>query len=466
MHVIASAHTQAQSRQNASQSALSRTGWTVHAGGRQGCAGEEVRLLVELRNHDHLQAVYGRDVAAQALQQLRSRLLQWGAQVQPCGTAGLLARLDAPALQRLRDPRDAGRDRTARDVPGWLEHLQIQLSGAVLHVHGHRVLPLVTVSALPAQSWLDAPRHTWGPAPQRRSNTATDGAGTRGAEARAPVLLNYQADMQLALQWHDALGQGRVSLALQPIRHLHSDEVLYHEALLRVAPPRHATTTPAGPAEAALDAPRLIPALERLGLVRGLDRAVVTAVLQRLQADATLHVGCNLSALSLLQDGWWGEVLQTLRARPDVAERLTLEVTETMPVTDYDAAVAFVRTLETLGCRLALDDVGSGYSTLALARELRPQVIKIDASLLHAARNQADARQTLRRLVDGCQTLAHHVVLEGVENADDLRIAEQLEVQWVQGHGVAPPQAAVPVMAVLPVTAGEPLLRPWQGIGP
>ena len=111
-----------------------------------------------------------------------------------------------------------------------------------------------------------------------------------------------------------------------------------------------------------------------------LDHAVMTAVVNRFETDPTAKLGCNLLALSFVSDAWWESLLERLAAQPDVAARLTVEFTETAPLSDLDAASAFVRRIQSLGCRIALDDFGAGNSSLAFARAIRPQVIKIDSS--------------------------------------------------------------------------------------
>ncbi|KNH07951.1 diguanylate cyclase/phosphodiesterase (GGDEF & EAL domain) with PAS/PAC sensor(s) [Candidatus Burkholderia brachyanthoides] len=236
--------------------------------------------------------------------------------------------------------------------------------------------------------------------------------------------LGYERDMALAVAFERSLAEGRVSLTFQPIvRYDQPLILLYSEALLRV------TGLPDGAGAA-----RLIPVLERLGLVRALDRVVVDAVLGRLESDRTAVLGCNISARSLVIDGWWLSFFDRLADDPDVAARLTIEITETAPINDFDAAVEFARRLKDLGCRISLDDFGVSYSSLAFARALRPDVIKLDASwLLGSWRGKPDLLM-LQKLAAFCHHLAPCVVAEGVECDEDMRTVFESGIDWVQGN--------------------------------
>lgn len=409
-------------------------------------ADEEVHLWVELHNHVEIQAVYGREAATQALQRMHQRMIQWGARTQAVRETSALVRFRARTLTALCDSQVF--EHEGDGVARGLEALQVRLAGDALDVCGQRVLPWVVIHEAEAPGGIASePRHRHRPSGSRIVATALVRLATRGRpdDWRA----RYRKDMALAWQWQAALEQGQASLVLQPVRHARTCQDLYHEALLRIHADHVACD---GSSRSAGD---MIAALERLGLVRSLDRSVVSTVLDRLEADSARRLGCNISAASLRLDRWWGTLLRRLQARPDVATRLTLEVTETMPVTDRDAASVFLGRLKALGCRIALDDVGSGHSNLDLAREIRPDVIKVDAALLHAARSTRQAARVLEKLADCCRTLASHVVIEGVEQAQDLALAQQAGLEWLQGYAIAMPSAAAPAMPVLAATSSE-----------
>lgn len=402
-------------------------------------ADEEIYLLVELLNHAEIEAMHGAEVAAQAFQVMHQKMLHWGAQTEALHETSVLARWQFKALVRLCGYH--GFDAQDDDIACGLEMLQAQWSVDSLDVGGQHVLPLLAIHevASPGEKIL----HALSAAPDLRPLAISSSLKRPPVQGRSNEWLErHRSDMNLAWRWHMALGQGRASLVLQPVRHSRTGEDLYHEALLRVADEQAASDAET------LSAGMAVMALERLGLVRPLDRLVVSTVIDRLELETDHRLGCNISAASLKLDGWWNVPLQRLTARPDVAARLMVEVTETMPVTDLEAALTFLRKLKSLGCGIALDDVGSGYSSLSLAREIRPDVIKVDASLLHAERDSHAATSTLEKLVGYCQTLAAHVVLEGIEEKEDLALAQRVGAQWLQGYAIAMPAAPVSPMPV------------------
>ncbi len=241
----------------------------------------------------------------------------------------------------------------------------------------------------------------------------------------------YAQEMAVALRIHDAQVHGHANLVFQPIVRLdESGESLYEEALFRII--GHSDE---------LACSLVIPMMERLGLIRAVDRFVISTVLDLLEADPSARLGVNVSAASFAMDAWWFSVIDRLSVRPDVAARLTFELTETAPIQDMEAATSFANLLKHFGCHIALDDFGIGHSSIALARSLKPDVIKIDGELLRFARGSKDAGRTLRDVVALCRCLAPCVVIEGAEQMSDLRVAFEAGVDWIQGFIVQPPMS-------------------------
>src|SRR5690606_26606041 len=117
-------------------------------------------------------------------------------------------------------------------------------------------------------------------------------------------------------------------------------------------------------------------------LVSRLDRSVIWTVLDLLEEQRELRLACNISAQSLRFDCWWRVLFNTLRERRSAASRLIIEVTETSAITQDEEALTLLRTLKILGCKIAIDDMGSGYSTLDFVVRSRPDFVKIDKAYL------------------------------------------------------------------------------------
>ncbi|MFL6101145.1 MAG: EAL domain-containing protein, partial [Actinomycetales bacterium] len=132
-------------------------------------------------------------------------------------------------------------------------------------------------------------------------------------------------------------------------------------------------------------------------------------------------------------------VLHELLARSDMS-RIVLELTEHVPVEDYEAVSSGLTALRSRGVRLALDDTGAGYAGLRHLLGLRPDVIKLDISLTRDIDHDPVRRALAGALVSFAADVEAQVVAEGVENGPEQDALQRLGVRWVQGFHVARPQ--------------------------
>ncbi|SDD61647.1 EAL domain-containing protein [Paraburkholderia lycopersici] len=179
---------------------------------------------------------------------------------------------------------------------------------------------------------------------------------------------------------------------------------------------------------------RFIPALEKLSLMRPFDCFVVRHTLEAIKATPGVTIGCNVSAQSARDDPWWQEVFLELENDTEAASRLVVEITESAPFAPI-AGPAFVRRLQRMGVRVAIDDFGAGFSA-GTANSCATDIIKVDRSFLRRVRQGALCVAELSRLIGIAQGMAPLVVLEGVETPDDIRIARDTGVHWIQGYYV------------------------------
>lgn len=240
----------------------------------------------------------------------------------------------------------------------------------------------------------------------------------------------YRADMALAVTLFEAMAEDRLLLAFQPVRHAEEDgRVLYHECLLRMQG-AEADLFAVGPH---------IEALERLGLIRALDRFVFEAVLEQLRTDPLAHLAVNISAKSLVQDEWWSDHLRALADQSGLARRLYVEITETSALASVSDAVSFCQTLRGLGCRIVLDDFGIGHAAIRSILALSPEVVKIDKFFLRNATTSKNGWRALAHLVGMVDALGPLTVVEGVEDARSSALLLGMGVQWQQGWHLGRP---------------------------
>ena len=139
------------------------------------------------------------------------------------------------------------------------------------------------------------------------------------------------------------------------------------------------------------------------------------------------YVAMNVSPATLLTDG----CAQLLRELP--LERVLLELSEHDPVQDYDALAAALAPFRAGGLRLAIEDVGAGFSSLRHIVVTTPDVIKIDRSIVSGLDTDPVLSTLVGSLVEFARGLRARVVAEGVENADEAAVLRTLGVDYGQG---------------------------------
>jgi EAL domain-containing protein (putative c-di-GMP-specific phosphodiesterase class I) len=185
----------------------------------------------------------------------------------------------------------------------------------------------------------------------------------------------------------------------------------------------------------------IIPIAERVGLVRMLDRRVLELVVKELVAAPELHASVNVSAASTTDAGWWDGLGALMRAHAGVAQRLIIEITETAMIKDIDDTRGFVTRVKDLGCRIALDDFGAGYTSFQNLRKLGVDIVKIDGAFVHRMAASADDHAFVQTLVDLARRLHLQAVAEWVPDERTAQILAQLGCDYLQGEliGLAAP---------------------------
>lgn len=244
-------------------------------------------------------------------------------------------------------------------------------------------------------------------------------------------IAQYRADMDAAVVAYSSLHSGSAQFAEQPIVAVDDQAgYLYRERLIRLSDAAGVGVTPGS----------FLPALERLRLTGAFDRWVIMETVRELEANPDLLLGCNLSAISLSADSSWNSCLRSLRAKPDVARRLVIEVTETAFPADIRTATDLLFAFKDAGCRIALDDFGSGYSSIAFARVVRPDIIKLDAIFVGETSETIFGSEMLSSLITMSSCMSSLVVVEGVEDVQCLAVAKLAGAQWLQGYYFGRPE--------------------------
>ncbi|MCZ2819414.1 EAL domain-containing protein [Modestobacter sp. VKM Ac-2977] len=240
---------------------------------------------------------------------------------------------------------------------------------------------------------------------------------------------------QVVSHLRNAAALDQLTVHWQPVVHLPSGEVTGCEALLRWDHPHRGRLEPAGFVPIAEETGAIVP-ITRWLLRRVIDQAVVWRT-----EGHELTVAVNVSAVHLSSGTLVDDVLEALVGRDLDPGSLVLELTETALARDPEHAVAQFRALRAHGVRIAIDDFGAGYSSLAAVASLPADVLKADRALVAGPLTAvATAPGALLGAVAALGAALDMAVLaEGVETAEQLELARRVGCSYAQGHHLSPP---------------------------
>lgn len=214
-----------------------------------------------------------------------------------------------------------------------------------------------------------------------------------------------------------------ISVVYQPIVGLSTGRAVGYEALARFA-----SAPQQGPDRWFADAHEINRGAE-------LERRAIELALQGLdQLEPEAYLSLNVSTYSLLNDKFAAYLISIC------SPRLVLEVTEHIPVEEYDPLVQRITLLRQSGFRLAIDDAGSGYASFRHILRLQPDIIKLDQSLIHNIDRDGDRRALATALIRFAADTGANIVAEGVETPQELQVLVDLGVETAQGFLIGLPK--------------------------
>ncbi len=222
-----------------------------------------------------------------------------------------------------------------------------------------------------------------------------------------------------------AIAEGRVGLAFQPIfRSGGRPLVAFHEGLIRIRD-RDGRTLPAG---------EFIPAIEDTTLVQAIDRIALQKALDMLSADPRQRISVNIS-MNTVGDADWMRILESgCKNRPEIADRLIIELTESTPILDPEFLAYFIEKGHKLGCSFAIDDFGSGYTGFSHFRKFKFDMVKIDGQFISDLPNNRDNQVLVEALVMIAKQFDMFTVAEFVETAEESALLQKLGIDAMQGY--------------------------------
>ena len=199
-----------------------------------------------------------------------------------------------------------------------------------------------------------------------------------------------------------------------------------------------------------------IKAAERSGLITQITLLLLEKALKQVQTwPADTCVSFNLSARDLRSGISIANVCAAVRDSGIDPHRIEFEITETAMLTDFEQACESLSRLKAMGCRIAVDDFGSGYSSFSYIHRLPVDKIKIDRSFVVQLVKHSSALKIIKTIIDLCRNLNLDCVIEGVETQAEMAKLAQVRARYIQGYLFARPMAAEDVLPFLADESGR-----------
>jgi diguanylate cyclase (GGDEF)-like protein len=251
----------------------------------------------------------------------------------------------------------------------------------------------------------------------------------------------------IAQELRGALARGELALAWQPQVHIEDWRIVGAEVLLRWRHPQLGTVSPA----------EFVAIAEESGQINEIGRWVLEqACAGAARLPAAISVSVNASPVQLMREDFVATVSLALARSGLPAQRLKVEITESLFMDAVPVALANLHGLRDLGVRIALDDFGTGFSSLAYLLRFPFDLLKIDRAFVLELMGRDDARALVRAIVEMARTLGMGTIAEGVEDSAQLQLLRLAGCEAVQGFLVARPMPLAQLQRLLADWCYEP----------
>jgi diguanylate cyclase (GGDEF)-like protein len=243
--------------------------------------------------------------------------------------------------------------------------------------------------------------------------------------------VNIQEQRKLEADLRQALLTKQFEIYYQPQVDTATEQLIGFEALLRWHHPERGLVSPE----------EFIPLAEETGLIVSIGEWVLRqACKDAVNWPAPISIAVNLSPLQFKSQTLAQTVVSALTESGLSAPRLELEITESVLLTNSEAALATLHHIRSLGVRIAMDDFGTGYSSLSYLRLFPFDKIKIDQSFIRELGHSKDCAAIVKAVVDLGASLGITTTAEGVETTEQLHRVREQGCTEIQGYLFGKPQ--------------------------
>jgi diguanylate cyclase (GGDEF)-like protein len=321
-------------------------------------------------------------------------------------------------------------DCTEREITLVGERVRAVVRGEVIATRTGTVSATISVGAI----WLPSGAASSQEA-MLRAEEALDRARHAGRDGFAVYIKSPQREMArlrlmgIADEVVAALNDSRLVFAYQPIVTAKTRTITHYECLLRMLR-TDGTIAAAG---------QFIPASEQLGIVRLVDRHALEMTVAQLHRNPDVTLAVNVSGTTASDPSWLQSFLNYVHANQEVAPRIIVELTETAALHAFEESARFISSLRELGCKVAIDDFGAGFTSFRNLQMLHVDMVKIDGAYVRGLASSPDNQIFVRTLVELARNFNLKTVAEWVGSEEEADLLETFGVDYFQGYHFGEP---------------------------
>ena len=323
--------------------------------------------------------------------------------------------------------------RSADDIMTFAKFLRENMRASIIETPRGAVCATISIGAVMLPEGVTSSDEVMG-----RAEEALDNAKRSGRDSFRFFETSEQREsarrrmVSIADQVVAALNDRRIVLAYQPIVSAVTGEVDQYECLLRMLQPDGKI----------INAGEFIEVTERVGLISLIDQRALELAVDALRHKSDLKLALNVSSMTASNSVWLERFVTYMRAFRDVAPRLTIELTETASLQDMAVTAEFMKSLRELGCTIAIDDFGAGYTSFRNLQVFEIDSVKIDGAFVMGLAESPENQLFVRTLVGLAKNFDMSIVAECVGDAREAQMLRDFGVDFLQGYFLGRPEIA------------------------
>jgi len=246
------------------------------------------------------------------------------------------------------------------------------------------------------------------------------------------MAVKVQNKGQMENKLREAIATEAFDMRYQPLVSHVDGRIAGVEALLRWNHPQDGEIAPS----------QFIPLAEEIGLIDRIGEFALRRACQDMCQLKDIRLAVNISPFEFLQTGFVEMVQHILDETGFEPERLELEISERIMMSDAETTRGVLHRFRKMGVRIALDDFGTGYSSMSYLRDFPLDRIKIDRSFTGQINNSQESQNLVAKMIDLGSTLGVNVTVEGIETEAQLKLLRESACNELQGFLFSKPLTA------------------------